>query len=129
MLDDDKYTYDLVEQILRHWEEIESLKEKTTAVPVPTYSIVDNSDWKMQEGNTLQQTGSRTTRIPSNSNKLVETLCVWCSDIEAAIGRMLSREEYDALMDYITLDEHEYTLMTKQSATESIGKIVQYLNR
>jgi hypothetical protein len=125
----EKYTFHVVETLLKHWEDVESFKENVTSKLSPNEFNPPSTTWGMKEGNTLMSQLPKTTRVSHNTNKLSETLSCWTSDIEQAIARMLTPEEYDIMMEMSSLPETLVTSEMKEIGSLSIDKLLMYLNR
>jgi len=123
------YPLYMVRFILENWDDCQALKYKLTSDLQTVDYIYPKAEWFLQEGNTLTKREPLTTRIPHNSNNLIENLCVLLCDIEQAQRRMLTKAEEISLMAVCTFKDREFTPEIKETAETALYKMVQYLNR
>jgi hypothetical protein len=84
----------IVRAVLEHWDEIEDIKYRTpTPILVASEYVDDPEDFYMEEGHTLMQRGSKSTRVPHNSHAIIEALCDITVDIERARKETLDQSE------------------------------------
>lgn len=129
MVNVEDYPYYIIQFVLENWEDINDLKYKVTSELRTTEYIYPTKEWELQEGNTLTRTDPSTTRIPHNSNNLIENLCVLTADIELAQKRMLTNAEKLSLYAVCRFTDREFTPEIKETAAIALQKITQYLNR
>ncbi len=118
-----------VKFILENWSDCLELRLKLTSNLQSTDYIYPKAEWFLQEGNTLTKREPQNSRIPHNSNNLIENLCVMLCDIEQAQRRMLTKAEEISLMAVCTFKDREFTPEIKETAAIALNKMVQYLNR
>ena len=119
----------VVKFILENWDEVAELRLKLTSNLQTVDYIYPKAEWFLQEGNTLTKREPQNSRIPHNSNNLIENLCVMLADIEQAQRRMLSKAEEISLVAVCRFKDREFTPEIKETAAIALYKMVQYLNR
>jgi len=119
----------VVKFILESWDDVQELRLKLTTTMTTVDYIYPKAEWFLQEGNTLTKREPQNSRIPHNSNNLIENLCVMLCDIEQAQRRMLTKAEEISLMAVCTFKDREFTPEIKETAAIALNKMVQYLNR
>jgi hypothetical protein len=121
------YPAHVVEAALEHWEELDGLKYKITPNLVPTHlkTSPGDEDYYLQEGNTLAYRGSRTTRVPHNSNANIERLCVLTADIEMARKVLSQMEDFCLMARFMEIVISDEAKVTAEIAFE---KVLVFLN-
>jgi hypothetical protein len=121
------YPIHVLRAILTHWEEIESIKYRITPSLVPD-STVAPPPVPMTEGETLNNYGPRTTRIPSNNNAKIERLCDMTCDIERGRKLALTQAEDIALIAIFNLDKEHITPELSEKGNNALLKLCAFLN-
>lgn len=121
------YTREFIIKIIKYSEHIQSVKEKTTRTLIPNnYKENDNFD-PMGEGNTLKQKGFGGSRIPKNTNDIIEVLSCITADIDLALDTL---EPEERMAVFLKFGPYNTTATPQLSELAEAGllKMVDYLN-
>lgn len=121
------YPIGIIIGLLHFSEELDSIKERTTRVLVPSHYKLDQDFDDLAEGNTLRGSGSHGTRIPKNTHNLLETLSCMTCDVEQARKHLEPEENMALAIKYGPYDLTQ-TPEIGELAETALQKMYSFLN-
>lgn len=120
------YSREFIINIIKYTEHIESVKEKTTKPLIPN-NFTSNDYDELEEGNTLRRKGFGGSRVPKNTNDIIELLCCITSDVDAALEQL---EPEERMAIFLRFGPYQNMVTTEISALseEGLNKMVKFLN-